>query len=53
MRKYKVDEETFIKIKKTFGSYVFNRKDENGCFVKLDRKQQRICEGMNLKLEEL
>ena len=53
MKKFQVDEATFILIKKTFGNYVFNRKDKDGCFVKLSKQQQKICEAMNLEMEEL
>lgn len=53
MKKYKVDEKTFVKIKSIFGNYVFNRKDENGCFVKLSKSQLKVCNKNNFKLEEV
>ena len=40
MKTFKVKEKDFETIKWVFQGYVFNRKDETGCYVKLDRGQE-------------
>lgn len=47
-RKFEVTERNYKRIKKLFGNYVFNRKDENGCFVKLSRSQEKQCRAKGL-----
>ena len=45
MKKFKTNMIGFIYAKKFFYGYVFNRKDENGYFLKLTPKQERLLTG--------
>ncbi len=45
MKKFKTDLLGFTFAKKAYGNYIFNRKDKNGYFLKLDKRQLQYLTG--------